>query len=139
MEVLTIFKKHGRLKIFLDWGNNGQDYECLYHGMQKARLVASSAKRARTPPFMVVHAQKTAECRSFRPPPALGSFTSNDIPRADGSISKMAQYRCGCDHDNTSDQCLLLQTEEQPNTREDGKLFLSHLSKTRYQTQKRQG
>jgi hypothetical protein len=36
MEVLTIFKKHGKLEIFLDWGNNGQDYECLYHGIQKA-------------------------------------------------------------------------------------------------------
>ena len=33
--MLTIFKKHGRLKIFLNWGNSGQDYECLYHGMQK--------------------------------------------------------------------------------------------------------
>lgn len=99
---------------------------------RQARLVASSAKRARTPPFMVAHAQNTAECRSFRLPPGLGSFTSNDIPRADGSISKMAQCRCGCDHDNTSDQSLLLQTEEQPNTREAGKLFLSYLSKTRY-------
>lgn len=105
----------------------------------QARLVASSAKRARTPPFMVVHAQKTAECRTFRPPPRLGSFTSNYIPRADRSISKMAQCRCGCDHDNTSDQCLLLQTEEQPNTREAGKLLLSHLSKTGYETQKRRG
>lgn len=57
---------------------------------RQARLVASPAKRALTPPFMVVHAQKTAECRSFRPLPALGSFTSNDIPRADGSISKTA-------------------------------------------------
>ena len=103
MEALTIFKKHGRLKIFLLWGNSGQDYECLYHGMQKAGRLDLLPPRPKGPPFMVVHAQKTAECRSFRPPLALGSFTSNDIPRADGSISKMAQYRCGCDHDNTSD------------------------------------
>jgi hypothetical protein len=36
MEALTIFKKHERLKTFLNWGNSGQDYECLYYGMQKA-------------------------------------------------------------------------------------------------------
>jgi hypothetical protein len=47
-------------------------------------------------------------------PPSAYLHSSNDIPRADGSISKMAQCRCGCDHDNTSDQCLLLQLRNSP-------------------------
>jgi len=105
----------------------------------QAGPVAFSAKRARTPPFMVVHAQKTAESRSFHLSPWLGLSTSNDIPRADGPVSEMAQCRRGCDHDNTSDQRLFLQIEGQPDTRKAGELFLSHLKQTRCQTQKRRG
>ncbi len=143
MVVLTIFKKHGRLKIFLDWRNNAQDYECLYHGMQKADRLYLLPPRPKGPErplsWWCTLRKRLNNVGLSVLPLGLGHLHRIIYTQQTGLFSKMAQCRCGCNHDNTSDQCLLLQPEKQPNTREAGKLLLSHLSKTRYETQRMRG